>query len=62
MLKQADDRYQMVIYNTVDRLFGTSHAQHMQTIGETTGVDAISALVKQRNRELGMPGWRWRWC
>ena len=53
LLKQTDDRYQMVLHNTVDRLFGTQYEKHLQALGGTTGVDAIPPLVKQRNRDLG---------
>ena len=56
LVKEVDDRYQMVIHNTVDRMFGTHYEKHLQALGGTTGVDAIPPLVKQRNRQAGYAG------
>lgn len=53
LLKQVDDRYQAVIHNTIDRLFGEHYEKHMQALGGTTGVDGIPPLEKQRNRQAG---------
>lgn len=56
MLKQVDNRYQLFIYNTVDRLFGSHYEKHLRALGGTTGVDAIPEMVKSRNRQAGYAG------
>lgn len=56
LLKEVDDRYQLFIHNTVDRLFGSHYDKHLQALGGSTGVDAIPELVKQRNRQAGYAG------
>ncbi|MEM7134105.1 MAG: heavy metal translocating P-type ATPase, partial [Chloroflexota bacterium] len=55
-LQQVDDRYQLFIHNTVDRLFGTHYDKHLKALGGTSGVDAIPEIVKQRNRQAGYAG------
>ena len=56
LLKEVDDRYQGVIHNTIDRMFGGHYEKHLQALGGTTGVDGIPELVKQRNRQAGYAG------
>jgi Cu2+-exporting ATPase len=56
LLKLVDDRYQLFIHNTVDRLFGSHYEKHLQTLGGTIGVDAIPEIVKLRNRQAGYAG------
>ncbi|MEZ4725562.1 MAG: heavy metal translocating P-type ATPase [Caldilineaceae bacterium] len=53
LLKTVDDRYQLFIHNTVDRLFGSSYEKHLKALGGTSGVDAIPPMVKMRNRQAG---------
>lgn len=56
LLKAVDDRYQLFIHNTVDRLFGTHYDKQLKALGGTSGVDAIPPLVKMRNRQAGYAG------
>jgi len=55
-LQQVDDRYQTLIHNTIDRLFGKHYEKQLQALGGTTGIKAIPPLVKQRNRQAGYAG------
>lgn len=53
LLKAVDDRYQLAIHNSIDRLFGQSYDKHLRALGGTTGVDMIPPMVKIRNRQMG---------
>lgn len=53
LVKQVDDRYQMIIHNTVDRAFGDHYEKHLQALGGTEGTDIIPPIVKQHNRRAG---------
>lgn len=56
LLQQVDDRYQALIHNTIDRMYGKHYAKQLQALGGTTGIAAIPPLVKQRNRQAGFAG------
>lgn len=56
ILQQVDDRYQTLIHNTIDRLFGEHYEKQLRALGGTTGINAIPLLVKQRNRQAGYAG------
>ena len=56
LLQQVDDRYQLLVHKTIDRLFGEHYEKHLQALGGTTGADAIPAVVKKRNRQAGYAG------
>ena len=53
LLKQVDDRYQELIHNTIDQVFGQHYETHMQTLGGASEHQAARPLVKQRNRQMG---------
>ncbi|MEM7125909.1 MAG: heavy metal translocating P-type ATPase [Chloroflexota bacterium] len=56
LLKPMDDRYQMAIHNSIDRMFGASYEKHLKALGGTTGIDAVPEMVKVRNRQAGYAG------
>jgi heavy metal translocating P-type ATPase len=56
LLQQVDDRYQLLIHNSIDRLFGDHYEKHLKALGGTSGVDAIPPIVKERNRQAGYAG------
>jgi Cu2+-exporting ATPase len=56
LLQEVDNRYQLVIHKTIDRLFGTHYEKHLQALSGTSAVDSIPPLVKARNRQAGFAG------
>ena len=56
LLQEVDNRYQTVIHNTIDRLFGTHYEKHLQALGGASAIDGIPPLVKARNRQAGFAG------
>ncbi len=56
VLQQLDDRYQRLIHNTIDRLFGEQYEKHLKALDGANGLDGIPPIVKQRNREAGYAG------
>ena len=56
LLQEVDNRYQLVIHKTIDRLFGTHYEKHLQALSGTSAIDGIPPLVKARNRQAGFAG------
>lgn len=63
LLVRADEHYQWLIHNTVDRIFGDQYEKHLRALGGTAlestrgdGRVAIPPLVKKRNRQAGYAG------
>ena len=56
LLEQLDDRYQLLIHNTIDPLFGSHYEKHLRALAGTTETDIIPPMVRQRNRQAGYAG------
>ncbi|MEM7131482.1 MAG: HAD-IC family P-type ATPase [Chloroflexota bacterium] len=56
LVKQVDDRYQLLIHHTVDRLCGTYDDKQLVTQRGMSRIAAIPPLAKQRNRQAGYAG------
>lgn len=56
LLEQVDNRYQQIIHNTIDQIFGTHYEKHLQALGGAADEIGIPPMVKQRNRQAGYAG------